>query len=135
MQDFVNFYSDWLNEITENEKWKIGPLGQSTFVDPDSSIGSPLYLQEDAIKNCNIQHIQHLVELRDKGLVRIVDFHNSYSLYIYRLICLASGYRPVAGAWGRISDICLESGNYWISDKERREGVAARMIVLPEIAI
>ena len=135
VQDFVNLYSAWLSKITENEKWKIEPMDQCTFVDPHSSIGSPLYLQEDAIKNCNIQHIQHLAELRDKGLARIVDFHNSYSLYIYRLICLASGYRPVVGACGRISDICLESGKYWISDKERREGVAARMIVLPEIAI
>jgi hypothetical protein len=135
VQDFVNLYSDWLSEITGNEKWKIEPIDQWTLVGPDSSIGSPLYLQEDAIKNCNIQHIQHLAELRDKGIARIVDFHNSYSLYIYRLICLASGYRPVVGACGRISDICLDSGKYWISDKERRERVVARMIVLPEIAI
>ncbi|UAA37185.1 hypothetical protein KIH87_10535 [Paraneptunicella aestuarii] len=135
IQSFIDQFSNWIQDITNNEKWIITTEDENKESEPTLAIGSPLYLKETEIISCNRQHIQHLNELRTKGTRYVIAFHNQYVLYIYRLITLASGYRPVVGTGGRIQDICLGSGKYWISDKERREGLAARVIVLPEIAI
>ncbi len=62
-------------------------------------------------------------------------FHNVYTLYCYQLLALATGHRPVTAPFERITDFDLDAGFVWISDKELRNGAAARLAPLPPTAI
>lgn len=135
LQSFVNDYCRYLYNITNNEVFLPRSARDRKNVVQEIAVGSPLYVQHREIISANDKHITHLNALRRKGTLAIIEFHNSYVLYIYRMLSLSSGYRPVVGTGGRLSDICLETGRYWISDKERRVGIAARMIVLPQLMI
>lgn len=62
-------------------------------------------------------------------------FHNAYMLYAYEILCLAVGYRAVVSPLENIDDFDLVRGLLWVSDKESHNGLAARTLPLPDIAI
>ena len=106
----------------------------STVNVTSTNIGSPLFISDIEIRRVNQQHIKHLKELKSLPN-NDIDFHNYFVFYLYRMLTIASGYRPVTGTGGKLSDISLASGRYFISDKENRHGISARCIVLPERVI
>lgn len=99
-----------------------------------TDLGSPLFISDDEIIRANDLNIGHIKELQAINSQHIA-FHNQFVFYIYKMLTMASGYRPVSGTGGKLSDICLDSGQFWISDKENRPGISARCIVLPTVVI
>lgn len=65
----------------------------------------------------------------------MVEHHNLFMDYLYIMLGLSSGYRPVVETFGRFQDVDLDTGVYFISDKENRSYAQGRFIVLPEITI
>lgn len=63
----------------------------------------------------------------------MVEHHNLFMDYLYIMLGLSSGYRPVVETFGRFQDVDLDTGVYFISDKENRAYAQGRFIVLPEI--
>ncbi|WP_127891452.1 hypothetical protein [Psychrobacter sp. FDAARGOS_221] len=49
------------------------------------------------------------------------------------MLGLSSGYRPVKETFGRLEDIDIETGFYFISDKENRVHAQGRFIILPDM--
>lgn len=64
-----------------------------------------------------------------------VEFHNAYVLFVYELLTLATGFRSVTAPFESIKDINIPYEQLWISDKEVRSGLSARIHLLPKIAI
>lgn len=75
-----------------------------------------------------------LSKRRRDSLEQRLAFHNVYTLYCYQLLALATGHRPVTAPFERITDFDLDAGFVWISDKESRNGAAARLAPLPPSA-
>ncbi len=56
-------------------------------------------------------------------------------LYVYEVLSLAVGYRAVVSPLENIKDFDLFRRLLWISDKESHNGLAARIVPLPETAV
>lgn len=128
----IQKYGDYLSDISDTDIFKLEQKGDP---DKNENIGTPLLIQDKKIVIINLNHIAHLKELRTLNKPYIIDFHNKFVFYVYRMLTMASGFRPVTGTCGKLSDICLDSGMFWISDKENRNGISARCIVLGDIAL
>ena len=61
--------------------------------------------------------------------------HNLVTYYVLFTLAVSSGYRPVTGWLGKITDYNLLNLSLWISDKEMLQSQVGRFITLPEIAI
>ncbi|MBQ4892162.1 site-specific integrase [Shewanella sp. MMG014] len=61
--------------------------------------------------------------------------HNLITYYTQITLALSSGYRPVSGWLGLISDLDLKTGQFWISDKEIQQNTIGRVVILPDITI
>jgi hypothetical protein len=101
----------------------------------EQKLGSRLYLPDHYLTS--LFHLQ-------KGLLRrisssepgkFIAYHNQYVSYIWLLLSFVTGHRPVNAPFGVSSDGSLIGKTWWISDKERRAGLAARTLVLPDTAI
>ena len=110
-------------------------LTKKTQNNRNRCIGSPLLLQQEEITLVNFMHIQQINQLKQHQKRNLVLLHNQYVFYIYRMITMATGYRPVTGVGGTLKDINFISSQFWISDKESRDQTSARLIVLPTIVI
>ena len=64
-----------------------------------------------------------------------VNFHNQYVVYVWALLSFVTGHRDVNAPMGLLSDLNPLQQTWWISDKERRHGLAARTLVVPATAI
>lgn len=64
-----------------------------------------------------------------------VNFHNRYVAYVWALLSFVTGHRDVNAPMGLLSDLNTHQQTWWISDKERRHGLAARTLVVPATAI
>ena len=61
--------------------------------------------------------------------------HNLVTYYVLFTLAVSSGYRPVTGWLGKITDYNLLNLSLWISDKEMLQSQVGRFITLPEIAV
>ncbi|SDR90462.1 hypothetical protein SAMN05216198_0733 [Halopseudomonas litoralis] len=64
-----------------------------------------------------------------------INFHNKYVVYVWALLSFVTGHRDVNAPMGLLSDLNPHQQTWWISDKERRHGLAARTLVVPATAI
>lgn len=98
-------------------------------------IGSPLAIEPSLLKRLFSAIISQLNALNtSKGAIFTVTYHNLVTVYTAIVLALSSGYRPVTGWLGKLTDINLTTGHYWISDKENLIGDASRVVILPKLA-
>lgn len=101
-------------------------------IQEESPIGSPLVMS-DGILFCFFKTL-------DKNIKELSGYysqsqHNLVTYYALFTLALSSGYRPVTGWLGKISDYNLHSSTLWISDKEILQSETGRLITLPQIAL
>ncbi|TMX46559.1 integrase [Photobacterium damselae] len=96
-----------------------------------SALGSPLYIESDVLSSL-FSHLKTTLNKEEQANER---YHNDITIYTQLVLAIASGYRPVTGWFGKITHLSLQTGDYWISDKESGIGDNSRVIKLPEIAI
>ncbi|MBE8610646.1 MULTISPECIES: hypothetical protein [unclassified Psychrobacter] len=103
----------------------------------DRTIGSALAINELRLKEIVVTLRQEvevaIAGLKLNNLNSLVCLHNSFMDYLYILMSIASGYRPVTEPFGRLSDIDTRTGLYFISDKEMQTEKLGRFIYLPQI--
>ena len=108
--------------------------------DIEPQMGTALLLNEEKLKNKWILPLKDkllaLFKITDVTPEKFVERHNFFMDYLYVLMGLSSGYRPVIETFGRLQDIDMYTSAYFISDKENRvdDGIG-RFIYLPEIAV
>ncbi len=108
--------------------------------DTEPQMGTALLLNENKLRdNCIIplkDKIIGLFKITDTTHEQFVERHNLFMDYLYILMGLSSGYRPVIETFGRLEDIDINTSVYFISDKENRTSSdIGRFIYLPKIAI
>ncbi|MER0461437.1 hypothetical protein ABR853_21350, partial [Aeromonas caviae] len=62
------------------------------------------------------------------------SFHNHYLCYVWALLTFVTGHRDVTAPLGSLADYNPITRTWWISDKEIRNGLAARTLVIPVTA-
>jgi hypothetical protein len=98
----------------------------------ESPIGSPLVMSDEVMSiffktlGINISAISGSYSQQ---------LHNLITYYVLFTLALSSGYRPVTGWLGKITDYNLLNLTLWISDKEMLQSETGRLIILPEIAL
>ncbi|WP_312752705.1 hypothetical protein [Psychrobacter sanguinis] len=102
----------------------------------DRLAGTKLSLNESKFKSEVIGPM--VIELKSLAIKYddiegMIEHHNLFMDYLYIMLGLSSGYRPVVETFGRFQDVDLDTGVYFISDKENRAYAQGRFIVLPEI--
>lgn len=100
----------------------------------DSRIGSKLFVREHLIEFLFKDQAQRIDQKRKHAKADITNFHNEFVLYTYQILTLATGHRPVRAPFQFRTDIDLDRKTIWISDKEVRSALAARTLVLSEVA-
>lgn len=93
------------------------------------NLGSRLYLPSSVL-----HHIFSLLAQPLKQKSNIWEFHNHYVCYVWALLTFSTGHRDVNAPMGKLTDYNLHQSTWWISDKERRHGSAARTLVIPSTA-
>lgn len=118
-------YIDYLACLTHH---LIEPI-RSQILPSDKKLGSPFYqLPKLKALTCALkQHVSNALG----GDLQSESFHNLYTLYLYYSLSLSSGYRPIAGMFGKLEDINLRSGRYRINDKNALPGNSDRTVFLP----
>lgn len=101
----------------------------------NKTIGSALAVNEFRLEDIVVKLRQKVeaatVDLKLNNLDSLVCLHNGFMDYLYVLMSVASGYRPVTEPFGRLSDIDTRTGVYFISDKEVQADTIGRFIYLP----
>lgn len=101
--------------------------------------GSVLAIQEQKlaliIKNMVHQAEESVIQVSYTDIFSLINLHNRLTDYLYVLLSLSSGYRPVNEPFGRLSHIDVQTSKFFISDKENKLGSRGRLIYLPDIAI
>ncbi|MGP5686903.1 hypothetical protein ACTXOU_13135 [Psychrobacter glacincola] len=127
------------NESKYNEDYQFFELPDERVTGYwDKQIGSVLAVQEDRLKAIVSDLITQINSaLLDKNTLNprsVVDLHNIFTDYLYILLSVSSGYRPVREPFGRLIDIDVRTKKYFISDKENRQHTRGRYTYLPDIA-
>ena len=129
------------NELRENNKlskFDLLDFPDDRYVNKgEQQMGTKLALQSSQIKLKLVTPIiNELKALKLHKYVSMNDFinlHNKLMDYLYLMLGLSSGYRPVIETFGRLKDIDIDTGMYFISDKENRIDAQGRFITLPEM--
>lgn len=95
----------------------------------NKNLGSRLFLPTGTLHNLFQVLASPLMQKTD-----ILSFHNHYVCYVWALLTFSTGHRDVTAPMGRLSDYNPYQRTWWISDKERRHGLAARTLVIPPTA-
>lgn len=64
----------------------------------------------------------------------MVEMHNTFTDYLYIMLSISSGYRPVSEPFGRLEHIDTLTKRFFISDKENHQDTQGRFIYLPDTA-
>lgn len=103
----------------------------------DKNIGSALAINQIKLEEIVIKLRKEVEDavtnLKLSKMNTIVSLHNYFMDYLYILMSIASGYRPVTEPFGRLLDIDTRTGMYFISDKEVQLDAIGRFIYLPKI--
>ncbi|MBO1520696.1 hypothetical protein [Oceanisphaera pacifica] len=92
-------------------------------------LGSRLHLSRSVLGNSFDILASPLKQKRDVWTV-----HNDYTGYVWAILAFATGHRDVTAPLGKITDYNPYQHTWWISDKERRHGLAARTLIIPPTA-
>jgi hypothetical protein len=129
----VSEYRVWVDELMDAAG--IAGIYPSCIPSQDQLIGSNTQFDPKYIKSL-YKHLARAVTLLNN--IKTKDyklFHNKYMLYVYEVLSLAVGYRAVVSPLENIKDFDLIRRLLWISDKESHNGLAARIVPLPETAV
>lgn len=63
-----------------------------------------------------------------------VETHNAFAMYVYQLLSLATGHRPVRVPFETIRDFDLVSRELYLCDKVQPRSNEGRTVVLPDVA-
>lgn len=122
-----------VHEVFINHLLQQTPQAQLTLAD-NRAIGTRLAIN-DSMLSAGLKLLSGNIINLSKISIYHPLLHTEYTSYIQYLLALATGYRPVNGIFGTIDDFDLVTGTIWISDKESRQGLAARILYLPKQAI
>lgn len=92
-------------------------------------IGSRLHLPPKLLHNAFSLLAKRIASNRST-----LDFHNGYVSYVWALLAFATGHRDVNAPMGLLTDYNPYQRSWWISDKERRQGLSARTVIIPKTA-
>lgn len=124
-QKFVKDVLANANQLFVNE------INQPTEI----TVGSQLQVKsETLVKMFALLH-DRLSVLRNMKWSALEEFHNIYTIYILYMLNLSTGHRPVRHPYETLNCFDLNAGTLYISDKEVRSSLSARVIALPKIAI
>ena len=100
-----------------------------------ATVGSSLLLPGKVLHNLfNRLLIPPPAPKRDAALEEVASFHNHYLCYVWALLTFVTGHRDVTAPLGSFADYNPITRTWWISDKEIRNGLAARTLVIPVTA-
>lgn len=109
----------------------------ASLPDKETYIGSHLIVKSDYVALLFDTIRQEILNTKYNliGLDRYAYTHNNYTCFMVLLLNLASGHRPVRHPFCFREDFDLLSKRLFISDKEGRNSLSARIIQLPSIII
>ena len=97
-----------------------------------SKIGSPLVMS-DEVMSAFFKTLE--INISAMSGSSSPQRHNLVTYYVLFTLAISSGYRPVTGWLGKITDYNLLNLSLWISDKEILQSETGRLIILPKIAL
>ncbi len=100
-----------------------------------NTLGSAIKIQDHALRQL-FKLLQPDPALKKStALASMYKFHNQYTCYVWLFLVFSSGHRNVNAPLGSLADYNEHNATWWISDKERRNGLSARTVVLPKTAV
>ncbi|MGR5064066.1 integrase [Photobacterium sp. DNB22_13_2] len=132
----LNAYLRYIKFIASaSQKPELEILNDVTVQD-NMLIGSPLHIRAKILKSLFCQLDKQIKQsLQRPSLKFSEECHNQVTLFTQLIMGLACGYRPVTGWFGKLEHFHLDTGECWISDKEKSTGDCSRVIVLPKTAL
>ena len=123
---YQQYATNLLGMIDRAQEWqdsqfKTQPLGSHIKVKDDAVCFFFEYLREEATPPA----------LHSDD---VIDFHNRYAMYVYQLLMLASGHRPVRVPLETVRSFDDVSHELYICDKVSNHASDARTVVLPDTA-
>ena len=134
---FANHLTGLINDKRNlGEVQKLFELPDDKITDYwDKNIGTALAVEESKLHEVILKLVNQvkdsLSKLKHTQLGTVVTFHNKFIDYLYIMLSVASGYRPVREPFGRLEHIDTRTGVYFISDKEVQRDAVGRFIYLP----
>lgn len=100
-----------------------------------NTLGSAIKIKDHALKQL-FKLLQPDPSLKKRtALASMYEYHNQYTCYVWLLLAFSTGHRNVNAPLGSLADYNEHNATWWISDKERRNGLSARTVVLPKTAV
>jgi len=127
----LSVHQNYLRDLIHLTSHKIKIIQKSST----RTIGSQLIIKPEQVASLFKLISKQLDNIRLGGWKEIEQFHNLYVIYCIELLNLSTGHRPVNNPFEDITKIDLIAKTIFISDKEERNELAARVIALPEIAV
>lgn len=94
-----------------------------------SAMGSRLHLPPRVLHNVYAKLAERTASDQSPA-----NFHNNYVAYVWALLTFVTGHRDVNAPMGLLTDYNPHQRSWWISDKERRQSLAARTVIIPPTA-
>ncbi|MGB5144235.1 MAG: hypothetical protein WBO22_12225 [Shewanella indica] len=102
----------------------------------DTKVGSSVLLPERVLHNLFNKILSpEAVVKNGTPSENIFEFHNHYVCYVWALLSFVVGHRDVSAPLGSLADVNISNRTWWISDKENRNGLTARTLVIPPTAV
>lgn len=125
-------HQDFVSEMMLNTEQ---PLTHVITQSSAKLVGSRLIVKTNKVALLFHLLSERLNAHRKQGWSGLEHFHNIYIIYVITLLNLATGHRPVRNPYETFDCFDLEAGTVFISDKEVRSSLSARIIPLPQMAI
>jgi hypothetical protein len=129
--ELLSIHQNYIDDLMSRSSYSIKIIDKPSA----KKVGSQLIVKQDQVLLLFDLMSKQLEELRAGDWKQMEQFHNLYVVYCIQLLNIATGHRPVRNPFEDITKFDLIAGTLFISDKEERSELAARIIVLPEIVI
>lgn len=129
-------YITYLNNI--NKQSHDAEIFLLTYNDTEKDIllGSPLSIELSILQQLfSAMESRLCSSIKKENHLNDIEYHNLVTIHVQTVLALSSSYRPVINWLGRISDINLVTGHYWVSDKESIRGNPGRIVIIPQLTI
>lgn len=128
----INIHQSYLKKILSIASIE----GVSVFgITSETTVGSQLQITKQSINRLFKIIKGDLEEYRSQGWDDFERFHNLYVTYCIHLLNLSTGHRPVCNPYETIDIFDMKAGTIFISDKESRIELSARVLSLPILAV
>ncbi len=132
---YTKFQRDWVRNQQDNYLKSIFAQAHQDPGLPEQNssepvLGSRLHMAPNILHHA----FSHLASFVQQEETDYCSFHNHYVVYVWALLAFATGHRDVNAPMGQLNDYNPYQRTWWISDKERRHGLAARTVIIPATA-